>query len=86
MLTQTDGKASTTIFEYNAANKVIRRVDPGGRSGTPGNYTYDAAKTESYISTIHRHGDGSCVLMQNKPTWYNNPGVMKYVKTPESKE
>ena len=47
-LTQTDGKGNTTTYEYNAANKLKRKTDPGGRTGTTGNYTYNAAKTESY--------------------------------------
>lgn len=48
LLTQTDGRGNISAFEYNAANKVIRRIDHGGRTGTLGNYTYDTEKTESY--------------------------------------
>ncbi|WP_148134550.1 RHS repeat-associated core domain-containing protein [Candidatus Formimonas warabiya] len=48
MLTQTDGKGNVTTFEYNVANKPIRKIDHGGRTGTPGNYTYTPSKVESY--------------------------------------
>ncbi|WP_368292719.1 kelch repeat-containing protein [Dehalobacter sp. TBBPA1] len=47
-LTQTDGANHTITFEYNIANKVTRKIDHGGRTGTPGNYTYDPTKIESY--------------------------------------
>ncbi|AEY66721.1 RHS repeat-associated core domain-containing protein [Clostridium sp. BNL1100] len=47
-MTQTDGNGNTTSYEYNAANKVIRKIDQGGRIGTPGKYTYLDAKTEKY--------------------------------------
>jgi RHS repeat-associated protein len=47
MLTQTRG-GYTTTYEYNAANKLWRKIDHGGRSGTPGNYTYVSSKTEVY--------------------------------------
>ena len=40
MLTQTDGNGNTTIFQYNVANKLIKKTDPNG-SGNP-------KKTESY--------------------------------------
>ncbi|NLN66369.1 MAG: RHS repeat protein, partial [Clostridiaceae bacterium] len=55
MLTQTNGKGHTTTYEYNCANLVTKRIDHGGRAGTPGNYTYDLAKVESYIY----YSDGS---------------------------
>ena len=48
LLSQTDAKGGTTTYEYNAANKATRRTDPGGRAGTPGNYTYNPEKTETY--------------------------------------
>jgi RHS repeat-associated protein len=48
MLTQTDGNGHTKTYEYNAINKVSRCIDDGGRTGTPGNYTYDPTKTVSY--------------------------------------
>lgn len=48
MLTQTDAKGNITIFEYNAANKLKKRVDPGGRVGSPGSYLYLPDKVESY--------------------------------------
>ncbi|RCX12208.1 RHS repeat-associated protein [Anaerobacterium chartisolvens] len=49
MLTQKDGKGNITSFEYNVRNKLIRKIYHGGRTGTPGSYTYDPARTESYI-------------------------------------
>ena len=55
MLTQTDGKGNVTSFEYNAANKPVKRIDHVGRLGSPGNYTYLEAKTETYTY----YGDGS---------------------------
>lgn len=48
MLTQKDGNGHITTYEYNCANLVVKRIDHGGRFGTPGNYTYDSAKVESY--------------------------------------
>jgi RHS repeat-associated protein len=48
MLTQTDGKGNITTYEFNCANLVVRRIDHGGRTGTPGEYVYDPIKTESY--------------------------------------
>jgi len=48
MLTQTDGKGNITTYEYNVANKITKKIDQGGRTGTPGNYTYNPAKTETY--------------------------------------
>lgn len=47
-LAQTDGNDHVTTFEYNVRNLPVRRIDHGGRMGTQGVYTYDAAKTESY--------------------------------------
>lgn len=47
-LAQTDENGHVTTFEYNVRNLPIRRIDHGGRTGTPGAYTYDAAKTETY--------------------------------------
>ncbi len=55
MLSKTDGKNNVTYYEYNAANKAVKRIDPGGRSGTAGNYTYDMTKVESYTY----YADGS---------------------------
>jgi len=54
-LTQTDGLVNISTFEYNVANKVIRKIDHGGRTGTAPNYTYDSTKTESYTY----YSDGS---------------------------
>ena len=48
MLTQTDGNGNITTFEYNAANKLAKRIDDGGRKGTLNQYLYDNAKVESY--------------------------------------
>ncbi|MCX7920801.1 MAG: S8 family serine peptidase [Clostridia bacterium] len=48
MLTQTNGNGHTTTLEYNPANKVVRRIDHGGRTGTPGKYVYTPEKVESY--------------------------------------
>jgi RHS repeat-associated protein len=48
MLTQKDGNGHITAYEYNCANLVVKRIDHGGRIVTPGNYTYDLAKVESY--------------------------------------
>lgn len=49
-LTQTVGKTSTTdgfttIYEYNVANKLTKKIDHGGLIGPD---TYDLTKTESY--------------------------------------
>jgi len=35
-------------MEYNAGNKLVKKIDAGGRSGTPGAYQYVAGKLESY--------------------------------------
>ena len=51
MLTQTDGAGNTTAYEYNVANLLTRLIAPGGRTGTPGNYTYDLTKLERYTYT-----------------------------------
>ncbi len=48
MLTQTDGKGNTLTFEYNCANKVIKKIDAGGVTGTAGNLAYDTMKIETY--------------------------------------
>jgi RHS repeat-associated protein len=48
MLTQTDGANHTTTYEYNVANKLTKKIDHGGRTGTAPNYTYNSAKTERY--------------------------------------
>ncbi|MGH4119322.1 hypothetical protein [Clostridium sp.] len=48
MLSQTDGKLNTSNYEYNAANKMTRKIDNGGRTGVAGSYIYNPAKTESY--------------------------------------
>ncbi|MBC2581762.1 S8 family serine peptidase [Clostridium sp. DJ247] len=47
-LSETNGKGNTTNFEYNCQNKLIRKIDQGGRTGTAGSYTYNPAKTEKY--------------------------------------
>ena len=48
VLTQTDGKVNVTTFEYNVADKQVRKIDQGGRTGSPGSYTYNPAKMETY--------------------------------------
>ncbi len=48
LLIQTDGNGHETLFEYNVRNLPTRRIDHGGRTGTPGSYVYDPAKTETY--------------------------------------
>jgi len=48
LLTQTDGIGNTKAFEYNVVNKLIKSIDAGGRTGSPGNYTYDPNRTVSY--------------------------------------
>jgi len=48
MLSQTDAKLQTTFYEYNVANKLVRRIDQGGKLGAPGSYTYINANTETY--------------------------------------
>ena len=48
MLTQTDGGGNVTTFEYNIRNKQTKKIDHGGRTGAPGNYTYDPERTETY--------------------------------------
>ena len=62
-LTQTDGANHTTIYEYNVANKLTRKIDHGGRIGTYPNYTYNPAKTESY--TYDAQGNLSTKLDRN---------------------
>ncbi len=47
-LIQTDGNGHETLFEYNVRNLPTRRIDHGGRTGIPGSYVYDPAKTETY--------------------------------------
>jgi len=54
VLTQTDGAGKTKTFEYNVVNKLKRSIDAGGRTGSPGNYTYDPARTVSY--SYNRNG------------------------------
>ncbi|TYQ14885.1 UNVERIFIED_CONTAM: RHS repeat-associated protein [Acetivibrio alkalicellulosi] len=48
LIEQTNAKNHTTTYEYNCANKLIRIIDNGGRTGTHGNYTYDNTKVEYY--------------------------------------
>ena len=48
MLTQTDAKGNVTTCEYNSANLMTKIIAHGGRTGTPGNYTYNSTKVESY--------------------------------------
>jgi|GEM_PF-557318 len=66
LLTQTDGNGNTTTYEYNARNKPVRRIDSGGRTGSPGKYVYDLAKTESY--TYHADGNLATKLDRNGNT------------------
>ncbi|MHB8127233.1 MAG: RHS repeat domain-containing protein, partial [Desulfitobacteriaceae bacterium] len=48
ILTQTDAQGNITTFEYNVLNKPLHKIDHGGRTGTPGQYIYEPAKTASY--------------------------------------
>ena len=41
-------KGHKTIYEYNAQNKLMRRIDNGGRTGKEGNYSYVDGRVESY--------------------------------------
>lgn len=54
LLTQTDGNGNIKTFEYNVMNLVTRSIDNGGRAGTPGDYVYVPAKTESH--TYYKNG------------------------------
>ena len=54
--TSIHGKGNVTTYEYNAANKVTKRIDPGGRTGTNGNYTYTDSKVEKKYTY---YADGS---------------------------
>jgi YD repeat-containing protein len=47
-LTTGDVAEHTVTYEYNVANKVTKRIDNGGRTGTPGAYTYNEKKFEQY--------------------------------------
>lgn len=38
----------TQLYEYNSLDKLIRKIDNNGRSGSPGSYTYTASKVETY--------------------------------------
>ncbi len=55
MISQTDGRSNTSLFEYNSGNKIVRKIDAGGRKGNAGSYTYTASKTEVY----NYYADGS---------------------------
>lgn len=66
MLSQKDGKGNILYFEYNAANKMTRRIDAGGRTGTPGSYTYVPSKVESY--TYYGNGNLKTKLDRNGVT------------------
>ena len=66
LLTQKDAKGNITTYEYNAANKVSKRIDQGGRTGTPGNYSYNPAKTET--STYNADGTLSAKTDRNGKT------------------
>ncbi|TYQ15992.1 UNVERIFIED_CONTAM: RHS repeat-associated protein [Acetivibrio alkalicellulosi] len=55
METQTDGKGNTITYEYNSRNLLSKRIDPDGRIGEKGSYTYDNTKLEWY----KYYGDGS---------------------------
>lgn len=48
MISQTDGEERTVTFEYNVTNKLLRRIDHGGRTGTQGKYLYEDYKVEKY--------------------------------------
>ena len=61
-LTQEDGKGHITTYEYNCANLLVRRIDHGGRIGTPGSYTYDMAKVEIYTYSA----DGSLLTKTDR--------------------
>jgi YD repeat-containing protein len=45
---QINAKNLETIYEYNAANKLSKKIDNGGRTGTAPNYSYVAGKYEIY--------------------------------------
>ena len=66
LLTQKDAKGNITTYEYNAANKVSKRIDQGGRTGTPGNYSYNPAKTET--STYNADGTPAAKTDRNGKT------------------
>lgn len=48
MISQIDGEGRATTFEYNAANKLLRKIDHGGRTGAAGKYVYADHKVEKY--------------------------------------
>lgn len=48
LIVQTNAKGHKTIYEYNAQNKLMRRIDNGGRTGKEGNYSYVDGRVESY--------------------------------------
>ena len=66
LLSQKDAKGSITTYEYNAANKVSKRIDHNGRTGTPGNYSYNLAKTET--STYNADGTPAAKTDRNGKT------------------
>jgi RHS repeat-associated protein len=51
MLAQTDGNGHTMRYEFNIGNLPLRKIDEGGRSGSPGHYTYQSDKVEMYTYT-----------------------------------
>ncbi|MEN8905255.1 MAG: VWA domain-containing protein, partial [Clostridiales bacterium] len=62
-ISQENGEKNTTLFEYNAANQVKKRILPGGRSGEEGDYTYVDSLTEKY--TYRPDGSINSVLDKN---------------------
>ncbi|USB32579.1 S8 family serine peptidase [Paenibacillus sp. YPG26] len=47
-LTQTNGNGHVSTFEYNAADLLVRRIDPGGLQVKNGKIAYQADQIESY--------------------------------------
>jgi YD repeat-containing protein len=68
-LTQADGINNTTVYEYNVMNKLTKKIDNGGRTGSSRSYTYDNAKVEYY--DYYGNGDMKTKIDRNgKCTYY----------------
>ncbi|MCT4566049.1 MAG: S8 family serine peptidase, partial [Maledivibacter sp.] len=48
LISKIDGNGNEIIYEYGARNQLIREIAPKGRTGEPGNYIYNPAKTMEY--------------------------------------